>query len=125
MARINPKTKKVQMYFPKRTENESFIRHFIHTKKSLGFWAFVRDLTLNEIVKNTTIDIKNDLFIETNFHSKIVELWQAPLIIIFNNKTYKISAKPDEVFYLNKELKINAVEFEDTKFYEDEDEYEL
>jgi len=120
MAVLKSKTHKVQAYYIDSTrigKFESICRRFIH-KENGGFWAAIRDLSMREIVELAAVNIQNTIVFEVNFNKKFIEKWQ-DLIILFEGKTFKISAKPDEFDYVQNKgsLKIQAMQFTDNNMY--------
>jgi SPP1 family predicted phage head-tail adaptor len=103
---------------------DAFSRRFIHRNNG-GLWASARDLSLKERMGANSKDIENTIIFEVNYNEKIIIRWQ-DLFILFNNRTYKITAKPDEFDYTQNKgsIKIQATQCEDNNHYEQE-QYEV
>ncbi len=122
------KNDKIKCFYPvKRRDKPNVItvRHFIHSKKSGGLWAFVRDLSQQERQANDAVEHSTAVVIKVGYNPKLLANWEKIIIVDKNGVSYKLKEKPDEFTYAKTDLKFTAYAFKDGDKYEAEaDEYE-
>lgn len=121
------KNEKIRCFYPETVRQkpvERVTRHFIHSEKSGGYWAAVRDATQAEKLANDAIGHETVVHITVGYNPKILQLWDALVLIDQRGASYRIKGKPDEYTYQKEDLKIIAYQFKDTKTYEGGDKYD-
>lgn len=114
-------------YSVKRREKPNVItvRHFIHSRRSGGLWAFVRDLSQQERQANDAVEHSVAVVITIGYNPKFLANWEKIIIIDKNDVSYKLKEKPDEFAYAKTDLKFTAYAFKNEDTYDAEaDEYE-
>ncbi len=99
-------------------------RHFLHSKKSCGFWAEVRDLSRKENSANNATGEEVILLITIGYNPAILQAFHDLIIEDEHGNTYKIKNKPDEFNYSKCDIKIEAYRYKDNTVYSEDDIYE-
>lgn len=124
------KTKKVKIFYSKADVIsrspliQSARKHYIHSKRSGGFWVSVRDLSQAEIIANDTVNIKINIEIRIGYNKKIIDLDYKKLFIEFKGNIYKLVNEIDQYFYDNNDLTLKCKMINDPPTFEGADEYE-
>ncbi len=98
----------------------SKVKKYLHSELSQGFWANVRDLSLNESLQATQAGVEITLQFTINWQDKIIDLWNksVDMFIEFKANTYKFEAKPDQFDYLINDMVIRATRIIDPEIIE-------
>lgn len=73
------KDKRVQIYYPRTipgTKPAQIAKHYVYSKEQYdagGLWAYVRDLSLEQVYQSFTINIKTTVQFILNYNPKIVK----------------------------------------------------
>lgn len=111
------KTHKVQVYYNVSIQDENgnqLVHRVWINKKDKGLWAAVRDVKLGETITPTEQKILVEVIFTLNYNKAIIDNWESTMII-FNGKTYKVVAKPDEYNYIKGDIKVYASKRNDNK----------
>ena len=114
------KQHKLRFYYAESSgtkPNQTFVRHFIHSQSSCGFWADIRDLSRKELVANNATTESVSKIIVVGYNPAILERYADLIVIDEATKTYRIKTKPDEFNYSKCDLKIEIYEFTDNRVY--------
>jgi hypothetical protein len=123
------KNKKIKCFYPiirSEKPNVIKIRHFIHSPKSEGFWATIRDFSQEERTANDSVGHNVAVKITVGYNLKLIDNYEKLIIIDSRGTTYRIKEKPDEFFYGGKgDITFTAYAFDDATQYDlTADEYE-
>ena len=125
MTTKNQKIRAFYVVIQRAKPNVIKVRHFIHSRKSGGFWASVRDFSQAERQSNEAIGHSNAVSIVIGNNPKIIKDWEKLIFIDERNISYRLKEKPDEFNYSKGDIKMTAYAFKDDEDYSLEaDEYD-
>lgn len=114
------KTHKVKAFFAISSgdkPNRVLKRQFLHSEKSKGFWAEIRDLSQKELLSNASTEKQEVIYITIGYNPAVLEHWQDLIFIDEHGKYYRAKTKPDEFNYSKGDMRITAYAFEDNANY--------
>lgn len=121
------KTHKIRAYYCERTgekPNTVLSRHFIHSERSGGLWAEVRDLSQKEMLAADAAEKQYSLYFTIGYNPSVLAHWEELILLDEQGKTYKIKTKPDEFKYDRADIRIAAYAFTDNNAYTGVDTYD-
>jgi len=116
MARKEVKDKKVKVFMIERKREDGYevkTKKYLHSKKSGGIWAYVRDLTEQERFAALAVNVEQTIVFKFTFNEKL----KADVMFEFKGTTYK-KASTDSFEFNKTDLVIKAERCEQPPFDE-------